>query len=133
MRVLVIKYRKEFRKVILSKFTSMRKKNMKICKICTVPGSPHRGFSINIKVYTYVVTVQWLSLLLYRFLLQSAHFILKSKVFFFPLTHTSQGPSPPVVQYSLTASSLRSGLRLLTVPLQQHSRGPIGSSSCLLG
>lgn len=30
MRVLVIKYRKEFRKVILSKFTSMREKNEKM-------------------------------------------------------------------------------------------------------
>lgn len=44
MHVLDTKYRKNLRKVVLSKFSSMRKKNMKKCKIYTVSGSSHTGF-----------------------------------------------------------------------------------------
>lgn len=97
---------KSFRKVILSKFTSMRgKKNMKKV-LCTVPGSSHKGFSINIKVYTYVVKVQWVSLLLNRFFASKCLFYFKKGKFSFSLIRLSRGPSPLAVQYSLTASFL---------------------------
>ena len=73
MHVLDTKDRKEPRKVVLSKFSSMRKKkkNMKKCKIYTVPGSSHTGFFLTTDHKSLhlcnEVTVDFTSLLIYVF------------------------------------------------------------------
>lgn len=86
MHVLDTKYREEFRKVILSKFISMRKKHEKKVQNMYSSGSSHKGFFFSYQHKSLHLcsesTVDSILLLLYRFLLQSAYFILKRVVSF---------------------------------------------------
>lgn len=65
MHVFDTMYRKEFRKVILSKLTSTRKKHEKGAKYVQFLAVLTRDFSIDINVYIYIMKVQWGSLYCY--------------------------------------------------------------------
>lgn len=78
MHVLDTKYRKKLRKVVLSKFSSMRKKHEKVQNIYSSWQYSHRIFLTtdhkSLHLYNEI-TVDFTSLLIYKFLLQSACFI----------------------------------------------------------
>lgn len=78
MHVLDTKYRKNLRKVVLSKFSSMRKKHEKVQNMYSFWQFSHRDFLTTDQKSLHLcneITVGFASLLMYKFLLQSACFI----------------------------------------------------------
>lgn len=76
--VLDTKYRKKLRKVVLSKFSPMRKKHEKVQNIYSSWQVSHRIFPTTDHKSLHLgneITVDFTSLLIYKFLLQSAYFI----------------------------------------------------------
>lgn len=76
--VLDTKYRKNLRKVALSKFSSLRKKHVKVQNIYSFWQFSHRVFLTTDNKSLHLcneITVGFTSLLMYKFLLQSACFI----------------------------------------------------------